>query len=240
MHAMPSFRFLDPLDPKDHQHFELILDHYLEFEKNRQIKIYSYESIERMVSWYKSSFNKFSQKDFVVCSKFENSELEKIIIVFKLKLALSDQYNSNPNDILPCLCLALVYHKNKTWSSPKDDMDALSTMASEHFESQGITKMLLTTRLSRKILRTKNVEEFLNQELVKTFPNTSGKYFLNLEAVFFNQEDLDRYNYSIFRKTVPLHIHKPVMIVSWNLKPAYVLNICIKNNENKSYQNNTI
>ena len=98
---MPSFRFLNPLDTTDRQHLESILDHYLEFEKNRQIKIYSYESIEKMVSWYKSSFNKFSQKDFVVCSKFENNELEKIIIVFKLKLVLSDQYNTNPNDILP-------------------------------------------------------------------------------------------------------------------------------------------
>lgn len=237
---MSFFRFLDPLDPTDHQHLESILDHYLEFEKNRQIKLYSYESVERMVAWYKSSFQKFSQKDFVVCSKFENNELEKIIIAFKLKLVLSDQYNTNPNDILPYSYLALVYHKNKTWGSPEEDMDALSTLASEHFESQGITKMLLTVRLSRKILKTSNVEEFLNQELVKTFPNTSGKYFLSLEAVFFNQDDLNKYNYSIFRKTVPLHIHKPVMIISWNLKPACVLKNYIKNNENKSYQNSTV
>lgn len=228
---MPSFRFLDPLDLNDHAHLESILDHYLEFEKNRQIKLYSYESVERIVSWVKSSFGKFSQKDFVVCSKFENDELVKILIAYKLKLVLADKYNSNPNDILPYSYLALVYHKNKTWGSPEMDMDVLSTMASEHFEPQGITKMLFTVRLSRKILRTVNVEEFLNQELVKTFPNTNGKYFLNLEAVFFNQEELDRYNYSIFRKTIPLHIHKPVMLVSWTLKPIHVLNNCIKNNE---------
>jgi hypothetical protein len=100
--------------------------------------------------------------------------------------------------------------------------------------------MLFTVRLSRKILRTENVEEFLNQEPVKTFPNTNGKYFLSLEAVFFNQDDLDKYNYSIFRTAVPLHIYKPVMIVSWNLKSACVLKNYIKNNENKSYQNSTV
>jgi len=232
---MPSFRFLDPLNSADRLHFGGILDHYLEFEKNRQIKLYSYESIERIVSWFKSSFSKVSQKDFVVCSKFENGELEKIVVAYKLKVFLEDKNNPTTNDILPYSYLALVYHKNKTWGNPEEDMDTLSTMASEHFESQGLTKMLFTVRLSRKILRTKNVEEFLNQELVKTFPNTNDKYFLNLEAVFFNQDDLDRYNHSIFRRTVPLHIHKPVMIISWNLKPAYVLNNCIKTNENKSY-----
>ena len=63
----------------------------------------------------------------------------------------------------------------------------------------------------------------------------SDKYFLNLEAVFLNQNDLDSYNHSIFRRTIPLHIHKPVMIISWNLKSEYVLKNCIKNNENKSY-----
>ena len=151
---MSFFRFLDPLDPTDHQHLESILDHYLEFEKNRQIKLYSYESVERMVAWYKSSFQKFSQKDFVVCSKFENGELEKIIIAFKPKLVLSAQYHFQPGDILPYTYLALVYHKNKTWSSPEEDMDTLSTLASKHFESQVITKMLFTVRLSRKILRT--------------------------------------------------------------------------------------
>lgn len=237
---MPCFRFLNPLDSTDHQHLESILEHYLEYEKNRHIKLYSYESIERMASWYKFSFQKFSQKDFVVCSKFEAGELEQILIVFKPKLVLSAQYQLASGDILPYVHLALLYHKNKTWGNPDKDIDTLSTLASEHFESQGITKMLLTIRLSRKILRTENVEEFLNQELVKTFPNTNGKYFLCLEAVFFDQDDLNKYNYSIYRTAVPMHIHKPVMIISWNLKPAYVLKNYITNNENKSHQNNTV
>ena len=74
---MPFFRFLDPLDSTDHQHLESILDHYLEFEKNRQIKLYSYESIERMVAWYKLSFQKFSQKDLLCAANLKMESLKK-------------------------------------------------------------------------------------------------------------------------------------------------------------------
>jgi hypothetical protein len=188
-----------------------------------------------MVSWYKSAFYKFSQTDFIVCSKFENGELEKILIAYKLKLTLSEDIKLTTNNILPYSYLALVYHKNKVWGNPEEDMNTLSTMASEHFESQGINKMLLTVRLSKKILRTNDIEKFLNEEFIKTFPNSNEKYLLTLEAVFFNQGDLDRYNSSIFRRVVPLNICKPVMVVAWNLKPKFVLNSYISNNENKSY-----
>lgn len=232
---MTSFRLLDPFNPQDCAQFESILDHYLEFEKNRQVKLYDYESISRMVSWYRSAFYKFLQTDFVVCSKFENDELEKILIAYKLKLTLSEDIKLTTNNILPYSYLALVYHKNKVWSNPEEDMNTLSTMASEHFESQGINKMLLTVRLSKKILRTDDIEKFLNEEFIKTFPNSNEKYLLTLEAVFFNQDDLNRYNSSIFRRVVPLNICKPVMVVAWNLKPKFVLNSYINSNENKSY-----
>lgn len=233
---MACFRLLDPFNSQDCAQFESILDHYLEFEKNRQIKLYSYESIKIIVSWYRYAFYKFSQTDFVVCSKFENGELEKILIAYKLKLLLGEvllgeDYNFTTNNILPYSYLALIYHKNKVWGNPEEDMNTLSTMASEHFESQGINKLLITVRLSRKILRTTDIEKFLNEEFIKTFPNSSKKYLLTLEAVFFNQGDLDRYNSSIYRILVPLNICKPVMLVAWYLKPKFVLNNYITANE---------
>jgi hypothetical protein len=228
---MHSFRLLDPFNQTDQKHFESILDHYLEFENNRKIKLYDYQSIVKMVEWFKLAFDKFSQKDFVVCSKFENGELVKIIIAYKLKIRMHDNSYLISDNILPYSYLSLVYHKHKTWGSPEEDMGILSTMASEHFEAQGLTKMLLTVRLSKKILRAVDIEDFLNQEFTKTFPNSGKKYHLTLEAVFFNQTDLDNYKTSLFRCLVPLNIYKPVMIIGWNLKSKYVLNNWIKNND---------
>lgn len=229
---MPVYRFLDPFNSKDQKHFELILDHYLEFEKNRQIKLYDYESVVKMVTWFKAAFNQFSQKDFVVCSKFENNEISKILIVYKLKLIFSDNTHFVSDNILPYTSLALMYHKDKKWSNPKEDTNILSKLACDHFEAQGITKMLQILRLSRKILKTPNIEDFLNQEFIETF-DSGNRYFLTLEALFFSQQDLDQYRSSLFRGLVPLNIQKPVMIVSWNLKPKYILNSWLENNNDQ-------
>ena len=227
---MPIYRFLDPFNQNDRNHFDIILDHYLEFEKNRTVKLYSVDDIEKIVSWYKLAIDTFSQKDFVVCAKFDNDELVKILIVYKMKVILSENIRRVSDNVLPYTHLALLYNKDKKWGNPQEDTDILSKLACEHFEAQGITKMLQVLRLSRKILKTANIEDFLNQEFIKTF-DSGNKYFLTLEALFFNQKDLDRYNVSLFRRLVPLNILKPVMVVSWNLKPKYIVNSWIENNE---------
>jgi hypothetical protein len=206
------YRILDPTDAEDTDKFFNLMNHYI----NSDSRLFNKESNIIKSNLYKTLFNTLPKKDFIVSGKFENNCLNKILIC----QTLDSKYNRE--NLLPFYVFDFFYSIEKNWNLKNaEELNQLNTIGASHFWSQGYTKGYQFTRLPAHILNSENLEFEINGYLLRTY--SSEKLQPQLEQIFLTQKDLDEYKFKILKCMFPTSISKPFMLVSWSLKPEFIL-----------------
>jgi hypothetical protein len=204
----------------DNIQFNNMLIHYLNFEKNRLKPIYDFNYVKSLVEWFKDKFEKCDPKDFVVIGRFDQFELTEIYIAYKIKIS----YNRNDvDDLFPYYVSGFVYYKEKKLLSPHDSLQNLSFMAAKIFEKQGFVKSFLVTKAPIILLKNNLDENKLYRILNNIWPNPLNRVNLNIEGIFRDQNEIDKYNFKGIYSILPKKIIKPVVLCSWILRPNEIL-----------------
>lgn len=209
-------RLLTNDNENDVQQLNLILDNFLESEKNKVQPIYVYEDSVRFITWVKSSFIEKDIKDFVVAGRFFGNEMDQVYVAYKIETTWN---RSVVNDVLPYWTLGLMYFKNTTWRSPADQILNLEKLVIDHFENQHYTTGHVLMKAPKGLLKLSDsatIHKYIDNVLKKTLP--AYRYDYTIENVFRSQVDIDRYKFSVFKSILPKRILKPAVLISFKLK----------------------
>jgi hypothetical protein len=213
---MFQIRLLDNTIENDVVQLQLILNNFLENEKNKISPVYDHSGLVNFVSWIKSSFLVEHINDFVIAARFYGTEIDQIYVAHKLQVGWPTKLVS---DALPYWVLALMYFKETEWKSPSDQILDLEKLVITHFEKQHYTTGYIIIKAPRGLLSlTDNltVNKYINNVLKKTLP--ASRYDFTVEYIFKNQHDLDNFKFSAFKCMFPKGILKPVAMLSIKLK----------------------
>lgn len=212
-------RLLTNDNENDIQQLNLILDSFLESEKNKVQSMYVYEDSVRFITWVKYSFIKRNIKDFVVAGRFFGNEMDQVYVAYKIETAWNKPVIE---DVLPYWALGLMYFKNTAWKSPADQILNLEKLVIDHFENQHYTTGHILLKAPKGLLKLSDsieIDKYINSVLKKTLP--AYRYDYTIENVFRNQDDIDKYKFSVFKSILPKRILKPAVLLSLKLKYEY-------------------
>ena len=213
---MFQIRLLDNTIENDVVQLQLILNNFLENEKNKISPVYNHSGLVNFVSWIKSSFLRQNTKDFVIAARFYNSEIDQVYVAYKLEATWGKPQVEN---VLPFWVLGLMYFKNTEWKSPSDQILNLEKLVLDHFEKQKYTTGHIVLKAPKGLLNlpdNASAITYVNEVLKKTLPGF--RYDFLIEHVFRTQNDIDNYNFAAFKSILPKRICKPVMLISLTLK----------------------
>lgn len=214
---MAETRKLDPKNDHDKKSFFELVDIYLEFERTSPRRVYHFDYIQKFGEWAKHSFEHCNQNDFLVTGRYTDDVLDQFLISYNIKLAFGLSHNT-----FPYWCLSQMYFREKTWGYPRESITQLSDIAIEHFENQGFKKMFTIVKAPKKVQTAADIEEYLTVNVLKTFA-PADRYTVNIEEIFFNQEQIENYGFSAIRAIVPKMIVRPIILISWNMKPNVIV-----------------
>ena len=212
------YKLLDPTDLTDVEQFNQILNQYVEHESISPNPIYFYEDIKRFTNWLRQLFLEISPKDFVVSARFNDGQIDEIMIGYKIEIAW---YRKKTEDVLPYYVVGLWYKTSSSWKSPHDDFFSIEKLMLEQFESQQYTKGFIVIKAPKKALRiteSSQAKDYALNVFSKTIP--AVKHDFIIEKIFTSQEDIDNYKFKAFKNIIPKRFIRPVMLMSFDLDYA--------------------
>lgn len=213
-----TYKLLDPTDLDDVEHFNQILIQYVERESIAPNPIYYYEDIKKFADWLRQLFLDVSPKDFVVSARFNDGQIDEIMIGYKIEIAW---YRKKTEDVLPYYVVGLWYKTSSSWKSPHDDFFSIEKLMLEQFESQQYTKGFIVIKAPKKALRiteSSQAKDYALNVFSKTIP--AVKHDFIIEKIFTSQEDIDNYKFKAFKNIIPKRFIRPVMLMSFDLDYA--------------------
>lgn len=213
------YKLLDPADLDDVEHFNQILNQYLEHESISPNPIYLHEHLIRFSNWLRRVFVEFSPNDFVVSARFTDGHIDEIMVGYKIEIAW---YKTTVEDVLPYWVVGLWYKKQGSWKSPYNEFFSIEKLLLEHFEKQQYTKGFLVIKAPKKVLRIKEssqAKDYALNVFSQTIP--AVKYDFMIEKIFTSQKDLDNYKFTALKPILPRRFIRPVMLMSLDLHYAH-------------------
>jgi hypothetical protein len=212
-------RSLDSSDPKDHEHFSILLDDYANSSTKNENGTYPTEKISFFVTWLKEQFKTHAKKDFMVSAKFVNNELVNIIVGCKLEVKWG-RSPKNISDAIPYWYMTLAYFKNKSWNSPQTAVAELTDGLVRNFEIQGYYKMYMIKKAPFVLKKLPEGNSYTTMKNWEKITPGLDRYNTTIEKIFYTQEDIDDFKkFSALSSILPPIIKKPIMLVAMTLDP---------------------
>lgn len=214
-----TYKLLDPINLDDIESLNKILIQYVEHEAISPNPIYYYEDIKRFADWLRQLFLEISPKDFVVSARFNDGQIDEIIIGYKIEIAW---HRKKAEDVLPYWVVGLWYKTSSSWKSPHNDFFSIEKLMLEQFEGQQYTKGFIVIKATKKALRiteSSHAKDYALNIFSKTIP--AVKHDFIIEKIFTSQEDIDNYKFKAFKNIIPKRFIRPVMLMSFDLDYAH-------------------